>query len=67
MRHWEAVTVPELNDLIPILRLMEGLHYEAMKRSVGKARTEHAKLACSYAKAIFYLETLKTHGLLLPF
>jgi hypothetical protein len=67
MNHWNLVTVPELASLIPILRLMEGLHYYRAINSTGNARIEHIKLACSYAQAIFYLETLNRQGLLPPF
>jgi len=67
MRQWEDVTVPELESLIPVLKLMERLHYEAAMRSTGNTRTGHIKLACSYAKSVFYLESLNEQGLLLPF
>jgi hypothetical protein len=63
--HWEIV--PDFEGLIRTLRLMEGLHYYAAFYSAGKTREEHIKLACSYAKAALYIESLRERGLILPF
>jgi len=62
--HWDYVTVEEMDELIPILKLMEKLH-EAMYSSTK--REEHAILSKSYREAIDYLRRLYEEGNMLPF
>jgi len=49
----------DMSHLLASLKLMEELHYEAMMRSSGPKREEHAILSRSYREAIEYLRSTR--------
>ena len=63
--HWQIV--PNVQELLTTLRLMEGLHNYAASYSTGQVRIQHIRLAESYRKAINYIERLDREGMILPF
>ena len=63
--HWQIV--PNVQELLTTLRLMEGLHQYAASYSTGKTREEHILLNQSYREAIEYIERLNREGMILPF
>ncbi len=65
MERWQIV--PDVQELLTTLRLMEELHRVAASYSAGETREEHILLSQSYREAIEYIQRLHEQGMILPF